>query len=62
MMESVLGFIILKFIMWIFPLRKIEDVSGRAPQEGARGLYALTCHRGQVHEVDRGSVDQGDQI
>ena len=27
MMESVLDFIILKFIMWIFPLRKIEDVS-----------------------------------
>ena len=27
MMESVLGFIILKFILWIFPSRKIEDVS-----------------------------------
>ena len=27
MMESVLGFIILKFIMWIFPSSKIEDVS-----------------------------------
>ena len=26
MMESVLGFIILKFIMWIFPSRKIGDV------------------------------------
>ena len=26
-MESVLGFIILKFILWIFPSRKIEDVS-----------------------------------
>ena len=26
MMESVLGFIILKFILWIFPSRKIEDV------------------------------------
>jgi hypothetical protein len=27
MMESVLDFIILKFILWIFPSRKIEDVS-----------------------------------
>ena len=27
MMESVLSFIILKFILWIFPSRKIEDVS-----------------------------------
>ena len=27
MMESVLGFIILKFVMWIFHSRKIEDVS-----------------------------------
>ena len=32
-MESVLGFIILKFIMWIFPLRKIEDVSKIFTQE-----------------------------
>ena len=28
MVESVLGFFILKFILWIFPSRKIEDVSG----------------------------------
>ena len=27
MMELVLGFIILKFIMWIFPSEKIKDVS-----------------------------------
>ena len=27
MMESVLCFIIIKFILWIFPSRKIEDVS-----------------------------------
>ena len=27
MMELVLGLIILKFILWIFPSRKIEDVS-----------------------------------
>ena len=27
MMESVPGFIILKFILWIFPSWKIEDVS-----------------------------------
>ena len=36
MMKSVLGFIILKFILWIFPSRKIEDVSGgreRNPRE-----------------------------
>ena len=30
MMESVLDFIILKFILWIFPSRKIEDVSDAA--------------------------------
>ena len=31
MMESVLGFIILKFILLIFSSRKIEDVSSTAP-------------------------------
>jgi hypothetical protein len=36
--------------------------SGRAPQEGARGLYAPTRRHKQVHEVDRGLADHEDQV
>ena len=36
--------------------------SGWTSQEGARGLYALACHRRQVYKVDRGLTDLRDQV
>ena len=38
-------------------IRGLGARPGRAPQEGAWGLYALTCRRGQVHKLDRGLAD-----
>ena len=38
-------------------IRGLGSRPGRAPQEGARGLYAFTYRRGQVHKLDRGLAD-----
>ena len=38
-------------------IRGLGARPGRAPQEGARGLYAFTYRRGQVHKLDRGLAD-----
>jgi len=45
MMESVLGFIILEFILWIFPSEKIEDVS---PQPFQRHLLFSSSQNGRA--------------
>ena len=52
MMESVLGFIILKFILWIFPSRKIEDVSRGRTWVDPVDYYALLASLTQVGNLE----------